>query len=65
MPQVVRLRLRSLLVLRARCGYCAAIQTGLTNIGAKSFDQQLADVPGAAETSDRWGGALFRTAIGE
>ncbi|MFF4052898.1 FG-GAP repeat protein [Streptomyces chartreusis] len=33
-------------------------RTGFTNVGAKSFDQQLADIPGTAETSDRWGGQV-------
>ncbi|MEV7404517.1 esterase [Streptomyces sp. NPDC091267] len=32
--------------------------TGFTHVGAKSFDQQLADIPGVAETSDRWGGQV-------
>lgn len=31
---------------------------GLTDVGAKSFDQNLADIPGAAETSDAWGGQV-------
>jgi hypothetical protein len=32
--------------------------TGFTRAGAKSFDQQLADIPGTAEASDRWGGQV-------
>lgn len=32
--------------------------TGLTATGAKSFDQQLDTVPGAAETGDHWGGQV-------
>ncbi|WP_406407959.1 FG-GAP repeat protein [Streptomyces sp. NBC_01643] len=31
---------------------------GLTDVGVKSFDQNLADIPGVAETSDRWGGQV-------
>ncbi|MFJ6930637.1 FG-GAP repeat protein [Streptomyces nigra] len=30
-------------------------RSGLTNVRAKSFDQQHADIPGVAESSDRWG----------
>ncbi|MEU6568948.1 FG-GAP repeat protein [Streptomyces parvulus] len=32
--------------------------TGFSASGAKSFDQQLSAIPGAAETSDRWGGQV-------
>ncbi|MQY14249.1 hypothetical protein SRB5_44120 [Streptomyces sp. RB5] len=31
---------------------------GFTNVGVKSFDQALSTIPGAAETSDRWGGQV-------
>ncbi|MGW7054782.1 FG-GAP repeat protein [Streptomyces sp. NPDC054887] len=31
---------------------------GLTANGARSFDQNHPDIPGAAETSDRWGGQV-------
>ncbi|MER7485574.1 FG-GAP repeat protein [Streptomyces sp. NPDC126497] len=31
---------------------------GLTAVGAKSFDQSLAGVPGTAEEGDRWGGQV-------
>lgn len=31
---------------------------GLTAAGARSFDQNHADIPGVAEASDRWGGQL-------
>jgi hypothetical protein len=31
---------------------------GLTATGARSFDQNHADIPGAAEASDRWGGQV-------
>ncbi|MER5552488.1 FG-GAP repeat protein [Streptomyces sp. NPDC002793] len=32
--------------------------TGLTAVGAKSFDQSAAGVPGTAEAGDRWGGQV-------
>ena len=31
---------------------------GLTATGARSFDQNHADIPGVAEASDRWGGQV-------
>ncbi|MEU5755141.1 FG-GAP repeat protein [Streptomyces sp. NPDC047829] len=33
-------------------------RTGFSDVGVKSFDQQLADIPGTAEKSDRWGGQV-------
>ncbi|MET7323569.1 FG-GAP repeat protein [Streptomyces sp. NPDC005549] len=33
-------------------------RTGFSGTGVKSFDQQLADIPGTAEKSDRWGGQV-------
>jgi hypothetical protein len=33
-------------------------RTGFSDVGVKSFDQQLADIPGTPEKSDRWGGQV-------